>query len=180
MIKGVKLSLALLCGLIFLFACVPTALGCMDIKPYSCPNSINVNNNGIVTIGIGTNEHTYDENNVYDNSGKLYSVDDVFGSVLLSLEKDGSLVEEPITVSPERYEYVADGLVLNSCPSGDSFTGAGYLLKIKTEDLLKLFGDHVGEEGLYLRIEAGDLLENTPSYLFNTKDSVRLISNNKK
>jgi hypothetical protein len=152
---------------------------------YSCPNSINVNNNGIVTIGIGTNEHTYDENNVYDNSGKLYSVDYVFGSVNLSLEKDGLLVEGPITVSPERYEYVAEGLVLNSCPSGDSFTGAGYLLKIKTEDLLPRFGDHVGEEGLYLRIEAGrlkdgDIYEEPPSYLFNTTDSVRLISNNKK
>ena len=68
MIKGVKLSLALLCGLIFLFAFVPTALGCMDIKPYSCPNSINVNNNGIVTIGIGTDEHTYDEEDVEEST----------------------------------------------------------------------------------------------------------------
>ncbi|WP_281085377.1 hypothetical protein [Methanosarcina acetivorans] len=151
-------------------------MGCMDIKPYSCPNSINVDNNGIVTIGIGTNEHTYDEDDV-----EGYPVDYVFGSVILLLEtSDGSVVEGPITVSPKRYEYVADGLVLNSCPSGDSFTGAGYLLKIRTKDLLPLFGNHVDEEGLYLRIEAGDLLENPPSYLFNTRDSVRLISNNKK
>ncbi len=153
----------------------------MDIKPYSCPNSINVDNKGIVTIGIGTYEHTYDENNVYDNSGKPYPVDNVFGSVTLLLEtSDGLLVEGPITVSPERYEYVADGLVLNSCPRGDSFTGAGYLLKIRTKDLSSLFVNHVNEEGLYLRIKAGDLLENPPSYLFNTRDSVRLISNNKK
>ena len=180
MIKGVKLSLALLCGLIFLFACVPTALGCMDIKPYSCPNSINVNNNGIVTIGIGTDEHTYDEEDV-----EGYPVDYVFGSVILSLEKDGLLVEGPITVSPERYEYIADGLVLNSCPSDDSYTGNGYLLKFSTKGFLPLFGDHVGEDGLYLRIEAGRLkdgvsYEEPPSYLFNTTDSVRLISNNKK
>lgn len=144
----------------------------MDIKPYSCPNSINVNNSGIVTIGIGTNEHTYDKDNV-----EGYPVDEVFGSVTLSLEKDGSVIEGPITVYPERYEYVDNGLVLNPCPSGDSFTGAGYLLKFRTEELLPLFGNHVGEKDLYLRLKAGYLHDD--SYLFNTRDSVSLISNNK-
>ena len=168
-IKGVKLSLALLCAFVFLFACVPTALSCsMDIKPGSYPNSINVDNNGVITIAV-----EYKEGCSYD-------------LVEVSLEQKidaGSVPPfthfERIQVVPENYKLVDPVVIdpkLTGLESDGYYKGPGYVVKFRTEDLSDVFFDPAGklytsgQDNLYLRINFGGV-----EYI----DSVRLLSNSK-
>lgn len=149
--KGIKLSLVFLCVLVFLFACVPNAMGCnMDIKPGSYPNSINVDNNGVVTMALQDEDCSPDTVNLY-----LYRGDEELSSLFNAI--------------PNRYEYV-NYLDINPYLTGSIYKGPGYLVKFSTEDLSELFAGHVGEENLYLRIQFPG---------FDSRDSVRLLSNNK-
>lgn len=153
-IKGVKLSLALLCGFIFLFACMPTALGCeMDIKPGSYPNSINVNNKGVVTIAIEGSEAAHLSQN----------------AILYLHQGESGPVISCIGINSFKYEYV-DDLEIDRYLTGNPYRTSGYIFKINTEDISKLAEGHLDEGDLYLALECGDLYG---------KDSVRLLSNNK-
>lgn len=160
--KGAKLSLALLCGLVFLLACVPTALGCYtDIKPGSYPNTINVNNNGLITIAI-QKEVNSEGLTILPETLELY------------LYKGDEFVSKLYDV-PHEYEYV-DYLEIDPYLTGNPiYKGPGYTLKIRTQDLSGLFtNDVIGAENLYLKI---GFSESHPVIRAGT-DSVRLVSNN--
>jgi len=125
----------------------------MDIKPGSCPNSINVDNKGVVTIALQDEGCPPDSVNVY-------------------LEQCGKCLEGPVSLSPERYNYVC-GFDLYPCPGTTCLTRDCYVVKFKTQDLSRelCLADHVGEEDLYLRIKFGGC--------FNSTDSVRLLESKK-
>lgn len=160
-IKGVKLSLALLFGLVFLFACVPNALGCyMDVKPGSYPNSINVHKNGVVTIAL---EDAQDEGQYIDSSSKI-------GIYLQDIEEGDPVPDyynDFIEVTPERCEYTTSDLC--PYPGTDTYYAQNvYLVKLNTQTLSGIFDGHSGDN-LYLWIRYGGVIY---------KDSVRLIDNN--
>ncbi len=147
----------LVCGLVFLIACMPNAMGCyLDIKPGSCPNSINVDSNGIVTIAIQDSSCSPDNVDIY-----------------LEQKVNGTyyILEKYEGVEPERYEYFSD-FVLSPCPGTTTYTEDVYVVKFRTQDLssgLNLDKYVDGYDNLYIEVK-GDC--------FNGRDSVRLLSNN--
>lgn len=141
---------------------MPTALGCYtDIKPGSYPNSINVDNNGVITIAI-QKETTNGEIILPENVKLLLYKDDVLVSTLQNV--------------PHTYRYT--DVIIDPKLTGEGsegyYAGPGYILKFRTQDLSKLFAGYVGEENLCLQIRFWD------SHLVYRVgiDSVRLISNN--
>lgn len=165
-IKKVKLSLALLCGLVFLLVCVPTALGCaVDIKPGSYPNSINVNNNGVITIAI-QKEINPDGEIILPEIVKLHLI-------------NSSGVEvSTLSNVPHTYQYVDDLVIdpkLTGLESDGYYRGPGYILKFRTQDISGLFNNVIDNENYILRIGFWD----NPDYKRAGDDSVRLLSKNK-
>lgn len=152
---------------------MPTAFGCYtDIKPGSYPNSINVDNNGVITIAI--QEETVNEETVLPECVKLilYNSDGTLVSVFRGI---------PPTYVPHTYQYV-DHLVidpkLTGLKSDGYYEGPGYILKFRTQDISGLYTDVIDKEDYRLDIRfwdshvvdsKGNLIE------FVGSDSVRLI-----
>ncbi len=150
------MSLVLLCVIAFLFACVPTALGCtIDIKPGSYPNSINVNNNGVVTVAVYCDEE--------------YVPD----SVTVYLEgADVGSSGPSATIIPVRYERVS-GFNLGPYDTG-YYLGPYdvYIVKLDTQELRQKLNldNYLYKNNVWLGIRFDGV---------EKSERVRLISNNK-
>lgn len=162
-IRIAKLYLVLLCGFIFLFACIPTALGCsMDVKPGSCPDSINLDKNGLVPIAIEDKGAAPETVNLY----------------LRTIDADGVHQYYLPGIKPVRYEFV-NNMIISPCTLGNSigdswlgpyYEGPGYILKFDTQDFSKVLAEYDNKENLYL----GVVIEGT---FIEYWDSVRFIDN---
>ena len=160
--KGVKLSTILLCGL-FLLLAIPTTMACVDVKPGSYPNSVNVNKQGVITIALGEITPASEPTLV-----SLYLEQQVG-------PKDFLPISSLKDIKPLRYQYF-DPLYLDPYLTGSPQETTGYELKFNVQDISGLFYDNDGNkidlgkmENLYLRVESVNG--------FDARDSIRLISN---